>query len=518
MADVVVERLITQLVFDGDVREYERAQGAVLGLAEAAFAANAALSALAASTASEITTYARLGEALGLGTQGAREMAAVFATTGAEINDVSDALQTLADYSLEATNGTQSFVDAFGQIGVTVDQLRGKKPDELLAIVADGMQRTEDVTKRAATASQLFGDDVGRKLLPILMHGADGIKALREEARVFGGVVSEEDATAARELTVDLRRLWYAVDGLRVRLGLALIPILRETTDEILAWMNANKEWLNLKIGQAVDTVAAAFRLLQSPLGLVVSGIGALAAAKSAAKAIGALSVALGMGEGALGAALLPLVGPAGALVLAAAAADDLYAALKGEPSVAGEAAKALGAGSEFQNALIATRDLFAEAGGFVVAFDTALYNLLPNMTTFTSYIPQLQVLSETFKALGLDKYGFDLGQGLDFIGGKISGAAGGFRAAREGLESGAISPGQVGATLAGGLVDPFGLTTSVLTSGRGWDRLPSSGPQSVQITVNADGLTAAEAEHVARRVVDTEIRGAYDASAQGVR
>jgi hypothetical protein len=228
VADTIVERLITQLVFDGDVAEFERAESAVGGLSAAAFAAVAAMSALAASTAAEITVFRRLSSGLGVTTQDAREIGAVFATTGAEINDVSDALQTLSDYSLEAMNGNQTWVDTFKQIGVAAADLKGKKPDELLEVVADGFERTGDVVKRAATASQLFGDDVGRKLLPLLIKGADGIRDLRMEFQLFGGVLTEEDAIAAETLTHDLRLLGYMVDGLKTRIGVGLMPVLQD--------------------------------------------------------------------------------------------------------------------------------------------------------------------------------------------------------------------------------------------------------------------------------------------------
>jgi hypothetical protein len=403
----------------------------------------------------------------------------------------------LSDYSLEATKGNKTWVETFQQIGVSADELRGKKPDELLSIVADGFERTSDVTKRAATASQLFGDDVGRKLLPILMHGSTGIKSLREEMQTFGGVLTEEDAAAARELTTDTRRLWYALDGLRLRIGIGLIPVLHDLTDGILDWMTANKDWLSLKIGQGVDVLTAAFRALTSPLGLVVSGIGGLVAAKGAATAVGNLAKALGLGSGALGASLAPLIGPVGLLVLAGLALEDLNNAADGGPSLFGELAESMGAGSEFQAAAASARNLLWEVVAALAAVGGALTELIPD---FDFELPDL---------------------GLPTSAGFFGGAADMFktasrnvRANTESLTSGRVGIGEMAGNLATGIA-----SIGMGLGGRGRATATASGGVNVgNVTINANGLSAAEAEALSRRVFQEHVTEAYEAAGRGVR
>ena len=556
MADTIVERLITQLVFDGDVAEFERAESAVGGLSAAAFAAVAAMSALAASTAAEITVFRRLSSGLGVTTQDAREIAAVFATTGAEINDVSDALQTLSDYSLEAMNGNQTWVDTFKQIGVAAADLKGKKPDELLEVVADGFERTGDVVKRAATASQLFGDDVGRKLLPLLIKGSHGIRDMRMEAQLFGGVLTEEDAIAAENLTHDLRLLGYMVDGLKTRIGVGLMPVLQDLVGDTLEWVDANKDWLGLKIGQTVDFLTASFRLLTSPLGLVVGGIGGLYAAKTAASAVGTLAKALGFGELALGAAVGGLTTAAVLPALVALIGQDLYFAMQGLPSVTGDAAKALGKDSEFQIALIGARDLLRESSDFAIAFAGAIKSLaespdLPDwMLTLMGNNPNVGTEGGLLHLMGVPKQEpFMTDEEID-TGAAIlmERAAGGYAKASRylasndaGVRNAALS--QVGFSAGAALLDPYGITglsgpnglpNAIPAMSEAWNSLGPSADESFRnsayygnmgagrgdtnITVNANGLNAAEAEALARRVIQTEVSEAYDNSNGGTR
>lgn len=532
MADTIVERLVTQLVFDGDVAEFERAESAVGGLSAAAFAAVAAMSALAASTAQEITVFRRLSSGLGVTTQDAREIAAVFKVSGAEINDVSDALQTLSDYSLEAMNGNKTWVDTFKQIGVAASDLKGKKPDELLEVVADGFERTGDVVKRAATASQLFGDDVGRKLLPLLIKGSRGIHDLRMEAQLFGGVLSEEDAIAAENLTHDLRLLGYMVDGLKVRIGVGLMPVLQDLVADTLEWVDANKEWIDLKIGQTVDFLTASFRLLTSPLGLVVAGFGGLVAG---AKLTTAALTALGIPIGALTATVaLPL--------LVALLGEDLYFAMQGLPSVTGDAAKAMGVGSEFQMALIGLRDNTSAALVFVEALGPAVSGMVADLV---ASIPGLETFNSAMSYAASFMPEAPPGGWLEGFGVLEERAAGGFKAAADYLSSNdpTVRNAAIGATgnaFGRAILDPFGITglsalsnagpamsnaANTLSAGadESFRQSPyygnmGAGRGDTNITVNANGLNAAEAEALARRVIQTEVSEAYDSSNGGVR
>ena len=513
MADVIVEKLVTQLVFEGDVSKANEAIGTLGGLAEAVFLANSALAGLAASTAQDIARFQRLGESLGLGTQGAREMAAVFQITGAEINDVSDALQTLSDYSLEAQKGTESFVEAFGQVGVAASDLRGLKPDQILEVLADGMARTEDVTKRAATASQLLGDDVGRKLLPLLIRGADGIRDLREEARIYGGVVSEEAAAASQELTTDLRRLRYVADGLRIRLGIALIPVLHDVTDGMLDWLDANREWLDEKIGHGVDALTHAFRALTSPLGLAVTGIGGLLVAVRAAKAMRDLATAVGITSG-LGFALTPLVGAAGLLVLTYAVVEDLISAASGGPSVFADWADSMGVESEFRASLAATVDLIKAGYEFTAAFDAAVLQLASDIGGI-ALAPFKQIV-DAAQALGLLPSSF-VAPALGGIEGLATSGAGLLRSGASAIQDNGLSglvTSPVASVLGAGS-SALGAMEELGVRGR----YPGAGGVSVgSITVHANGLTAAEAEHLALRVVQEAVTESYDTSQQGTR
>ena len=87
---------------------------------------------------------------------------------------------------------TISDVDVPDRPGLTVEDLKGLSPDEQFEKLAGAVASISDPTLKAA-AMKIFGAN-GTNLLPLFAEGADGIQALRDEARKFG--ISIDDATA----------------------------------------------------------------------------------------------------------------------------------------------------------------------------------------------------------------------------------------------------------------------------------------------------------------------------------
>jgi hypothetical protein len=69
------------------------------------------------------------------------------------------------------------------------------------------IQQLNTVAERSAVAAQLFGDDFGPKLIPLLDQGIEGISALRKEARNLGIVLSNETIAKSEEANDAFNRL-----------------------------------------------------------------------------------------------------------------------------------------------------------------------------------------------------------------------------------------------------------------------------------------------------------------------
>lgn len=155
----------------------------------------------------------RTARSLGTTAATVQELNFAFSEFGADSEDVSDALNTLADRAEDAKAGTKSMVEDFGLLNISVEDLRGKRPDELFELFAQGVAETEDPTRRAAGVVRLLGDDLGRKLLPMLLKGRDGLAELRKEARRTGAVMSDETVKAAEKANAQFRQMRQIIDA-----------------------------------------------------------------------------------------------------------------------------------------------------------------------------------------------------------------------------------------------------------------------------------------------------------------
>lgn len=151
--------------------------------------------------------------ALGETTDSIQELAYAFGQFNLEQDDVNDALNTLADRAQDAVDGTQGMIDDFGLLGVTVDDLRGKSPGELFDTIAEAVAGIEDPTARSAAVVRTFGDDLGRKLIPLLMEGADGLKAYRDEAHDLNAVLGQDTVRAGSDAARELAKVRAIFDA-----------------------------------------------------------------------------------------------------------------------------------------------------------------------------------------------------------------------------------------------------------------------------------------------------------------
>jgi len=245
------------------------------------------------------------------------------------------ALRILARTTQDALDGGEASAKAFARLGISVDELRGKSPDEVLSLVADGMKQIGSPTERAALAMDVLGRS-GASLVPLLVEGADGIEAMRQRARDLGVTVSEDAAKAAGEFNDVLDDLTALGGGLVRRIGLGLIPTFTRWGKAMLAAWESAREIVLLRIDQAIGLIDAGLRALEGPLGIVVGLFAALAAYRAAGSILAVAQAVPVLGAALTGAAatMAPFVLGLGAIVLALLAIEDFYKFAQGKPSL----------------------------------------------------------------------------------------------------------------------------------------------------------------------------------------
>lgn len=155
----------------------------------------------------------RLSLALGVSQERIQELTFTFRQFGLQQDDVADALGTVADRAQDAVQGTVSMQEDFALLGITVDELRGKRPAELFDLMARRVGEVEDPSRRTAAVVRTFGDELGRKLLPLLVQGQDALDGYAKSAREAGAVLDKDLNANQAEALRNFRKLREELDA-----------------------------------------------------------------------------------------------------------------------------------------------------------------------------------------------------------------------------------------------------------------------------------------------------------------
>lgn len=235
------------------------------GVAQAVGAPFAAVAgAVGFSLQSAVTGFAQAGDGLDkmsarLGISAVKLQEWSFAAThaGAAPEDLEDALKDLSEKIAEAAGGdTGDAAQLFSALGISVKDASGKiRPaSDIFEEVADAIQRNEDPALRTKMAMVLMGDS-GRKLIPMLSGGAQGLDDMAKQAHDLGLVMNEDAVAAAAKMTDHMDDMKASVTAVGHEIGYRLSPVVISMSDRFRDLAAANKGAL----GEKVEKVAGSF-------------------------------------------------------------------------------------------------------------------------------------------------------------------------------------------------------------------------------------------------------------------
>lgn len=213
---------------------------------------------------SAVTGFAQAGDSLDkmsarIGISAVKLQEWSFAAThaGAAPEDLEDALKDLSEKIAEVAGGdTGDAAQLFSALGISVKDASGKiRPaSDIFEELADAIQRNEDPALRTKMAMVLMGDS-GRKLIPMLSGGAQGLDDMAKQARDFGLVMKEDAVAAAAQMTDHMDDMKASVTAVGHEIGYRLSPIVISMSDRFRDLAAANKGAL----GEKFEKVARSF-------------------------------------------------------------------------------------------------------------------------------------------------------------------------------------------------------------------------------------------------------------------
>jgi myosin heavy subunit len=127
-----------------------------------------------------------------------------FKNSGLEAAQVGTVINKLQNFMQDAANGGDKQTSAMRSLGISMSDLAGKTPTEEMQTFADRIAAIEDPTQRAAMASEVFGDKLGGKLLPLFSDFSGNLDDARGKVGSLEQVMDENaDTFDAAGETID---------------------------------------------------------------------------------------------------------------------------------------------------------------------------------------------------------------------------------------------------------------------------------------------------------------------------
>ena len=295
--------------YTGDAAKGIEMMGKAADLAaKLTLALGAAMIAMTQKTAEIGDAAAKSARSVGMTAEAFQELDYTAKQSG--VNDLSGSLQKLNKNMAGIRSGSGSLVTALkGTNDALLSQLdSAKSNEEAFDLMLKAIREAPDEFKRAELATAAFGN-AGHDMINMALNGAEGISALREEARKHG-IISNESAANSEKYIDAQTRLMDALKGVQIILTDKLLPVFTKIIDCITDNITSIDDWEDkLKVaGIALVSITAGLTTF-----ILVSKGHAMITALSVA--VKALMTAITGPAGIAGIAITALAAGIGALV-----------------------------------------------------------------------------------------------------------------------------------------------------------------------------------------------------------
>jgi len=187
---------------------------------------------------------AKMARRTGMSTEALSELSYAASRSGTTVEALENSLRRMQRTIYDAGEGLSTAVDGLANLGLSLGELQGLKPEEQFKLMAQRLSEIEDPTTRAAMAMVLFGRS-GTALLPMFEKGAAGIEELQAAARRLGLTISQEDAAAAEKFTDIIADLWKVIKQGLFTVGAALAEQLQTWAKDFTDTAASAKEFVD---------------------------------------------------------------------------------------------------------------------------------------------------------------------------------------------------------------------------------------------------------------------------------
>jgi len=176
---------------------------------------------------------------------------------GSSTDAFNSAIEKMQNNLGEAQAGNATAIAMFGQLGLSMSELKGLQADQVFAKIAEQIQLLGDDTHATKVAIDLFGKS-GGELLPLLKGGAEGLNEMGNQAERMGLLFGDNRAAveAANDAIDSMKKAWGAFVQ---QVAVAVAPALKAIADILTAIVSA----FNRLVGRTTG-VSGTFKTYES--------------------------------------------------------------------------------------------------------------------------------------------------------------------------------------------------------------------------------------------------------------
>ncbi len=155
----------------------------------------------------------KASQKLGISTEQYQRLDRMAGDAGATIEQVIPAFSRMAKVLQGADEESKTAQKSLERLGLTVEELKGKRPDEQFAIIARRLNAISDASTKAATAQAIFGRSA-LELMP-LINGYDDLEAKFKDV----AVMTDENVKAAARYKDAVEAIGFSIQNSLVNTG-----------------------------------------------------------------------------------------------------------------------------------------------------------------------------------------------------------------------------------------------------------------------------------------------------------
>jgi len=174
-----------------------------------------------------------MSQKLGLSREGFQEWSYMLEQSGTTIDSMKAGMTKLNNAFDGLKDGSKTSTEAFGRLGLSLDDLKGKSQEEIFEATITALQGVTDEGERAAIASDLLGKSAV-ELAPLLNSGAGGVEEMKKQAHELGIVLGDDTIDAGVKFGDTMDQVKSIFTSMATNLMSGLMPTLQLFLDLII--------------------------------------------------------------------------------------------------------------------------------------------------------------------------------------------------------------------------------------------------------------------------------------------